>query len=143
MKKIFIISILILFLASFTSCEEQFRTEVPELISFTYEPLPAIAGTTTTFTIEAKAEHAVIWYGESDSDYDQHLVDPDPENTGAVLNLEYDDDLEYYTATRNRRYAEPGSYSVYLILSNIGELGDVVEQVVEKLEVEVQAPPAE
>lgn len=136
MKKITTYTWLALLVALLVSCEQQYKVDSPEIISFTYEE-PAYARERISFEIEAHGDNAVIWSGTEGSDYDMHLASPDGDNIGEPVNLEYDKLEGVDKGSIRFLYDEPGTYKAVLIITNYGYQGDVIETAIKELEVSV------
>ena len=139
MKKSFLYCLAVMLILAAGSCEQKFDAEPPEILSFTYEPMPASAGAYIVLTAEVQAENAVIWVGTENSDYDAYLAGPTPTNQGLVMSLEYDKLNDIYVGTRSNRYTEPGNYKVVLVVSNAGDLGESIERKIQIIDLEVQS----
>jgi len=140
MKKIVIyLSLVVLALATI-SCEQQFIAEIPEILRFDYEPVPAVAGTFTKFNIEAQADMAVLWYGTATSDYDAYLTSPTVGNAGVPLVLVHDKINDIYSTSKSFNYPAAGNYKAVLVVTNVGDLGETLEQVTQTIEFTVQEP---
>ncbi len=141
MKNILVILSIGFLLIGFSSCEQNFSPETPEILSFSYDSLPAVAGVSGTFSIEANGEFAVMWLGTETSDYDAHLASPNIENKGVAVSLEYDKTKGFSTGEKFQRYTDAGTYKVVLIVSNVGDLGELVEQTTEEMTLIVEEAP--
>lgn len=142
MKNILKYLSIVLLALSLGSCEQKFTAEVPEVLLFTYDPMPAVAGSATTFSIETNADLAVLWSGLENSKYDEHLLTPSVDNKGVSISLEYDRFDDVYKGSKFINFPTDSSYHVMLVLTNVGDLGEVIEQITEELTVVVEpAPP--
>jgi len=143
MKRLQIYIVLLMAGMALFSCEEKFKVETPSIVTFSYDPVPAVAGEIVTFQMEVDAQQAVIWYGFEGSDYELNQTAPNHDNTGTYLSLELNDSTGLYTTERAVRYAEPGTYHVALIATNVGEFGEVILQATKEMDLVVEPAPAE
>ena len=141
MKNIIIFLFITFLSIGLGSCEQKFKIDPPQLISFTYEPDPAVMGTVTIFSVEANADMAVIWSGLDNSNYDEYITNPTTTNKGVAVSLEYDKLDEVYKGSKFFIYPKDSTYKVVLILTNVGEMGNAIEQTVHELTLDVTAPP--
>ena len=125
-----------LFALLFLSCEE--KVETPEITNFIAEPATAAINKEVYFTMEHTGDFAVIWTGETGSNYDAYLeqiatpagVDDNVVSThdrGAIVN----------STTYMKRYRTAGVYTAVLIVSNAGDMGQTYERAMETVEVTI------
>lgn len=101
-------------------------------------------GTTVNFKLEGISDKAVIWTGDSiiggiSHDYDLFLESgKDPVNYSGVSLIATTEKYDY-----QHQYGLPGSYTVYVIVTNVGNKGQTVEQAVATLTVNVADPDNE
>ena len=153
MKKIIISLSIVALIVGFSSCEQKFPMEDPEIISFCFVQKDTIfAGATVTFELEALGDLAVIWTGlKADpedpdakfSDYDAFLASPSNLNRGTSIVLEWDNLKEVYTSSRGLPYKVPGTFKAVLVVSSIGYKGEVTESVTEELMLTITPLPEE
>ncbi len=125
------------------SCAQKFKVETPEIGAITYDREVITAGGQVIFSAEVNADYAVIWSGTAESDYDRHLSSPSNENTGLTMTIDFDKLTGVYTATRSVSYPEAGTFKVVIVASNVGDLGETIEQVTKDISVTVVEAPVE
>ncbi len=130
------LSILIL-LVGLVSCEQQFTIETPEIISFKYDSSMANPNRNTTFEIEVIGDFAVIWGGGAAHDYHANLANPSNEVEGRRVNLLYDKLTMSYKGSATVTYDTTGSFTAVLIVSNIGYQGEIIEQAIQEMSVDI------
>lgn len=119
--------ILIVIAGIFAACEE-YEIETPVISEFTASKTSGTVGDTVLFTINTLADHTVLWFGDSESDYyglQDLLNNPNKEEN---VTRDYPEGVilteDEYTgeAPIEHIYSEAGQFKVVLIVRNIGGL---------------------
>ncbi len=145
MKKMFKYIVVLCFLVLLIACEKQ--AEEPEILLFEAIPSTVAVGKEVKFRYQVKAEYVTIWTGNQKTsqinrEYNGFLeqISNPPMDAEKSVNrfynkgiaLEVTDTTYVYTLYKN-----PGTYTVVLIATNSGKLGEELKRKQASLQLEV------
>ncbi len=151
MKKIFKYLFLPSFIILFIACEKE--VEEPEILLFEAVPSTIAPLEEVTFRIQVKADYLSLWPGEyvegartGNSSYEKYLeeIGNPPPDAEKSVNRFYDKGLALSvtdTVFRYNLYENPGLYTVVLIATNVGKLGEEYKRKQASIQVQVSEAP--
>jgi len=131
------IVLIVLCTALFLSCEK--KVEKPVITEFIAEPATAVVNQEVYFTVEHTGDYAVIWTGDLKSNYDAYLeqIANPPSDVERNVVSSHDKGAIMTSTTYMKRYLTAGVYTVVVIVSNVGDMGETIEQAMETLEITI------
>jgi hypothetical protein len=144
MKKIFKYFFILCFIVLFVACEK--KTEEPEIILFEAVPSTITLGEAVTFRLEVEADYVTLWTGNQETsninrDYSGYLEQiNNPPDADEAVNRFYNKGIALAvtdTAFVYTLYKEAGTYTVVLIVTNAGKLGEEYKRKQASLQIEV------
>ncbi len=144
-KYLFLISFII-----FIACEKE--VEDPEIILFEAVPSTIAQLEEVTFRIQVEADYISLWPGEyfegakNNSSYDKYLeeISNPPPDAERSVNRFFDKGIALSitdTAFKYSLYENAGLYTVVLIVTNVGKMGEEYKRKQASIQVEVLEAP--
>ena len=149
MNKMFKYFYVLCFIVLFIACEK--KVEEPEILLFEAVPSTVVEGESVTFRYQVKAEYVTLWTGDpvftttgqliNYRDYNGYLEQiNNPPDTNEAVNKYYNKGIALAVTDSSYVYSlykEAGSYTVVLIVTNAGKMGEEYKRKQASIQVEV------
>jgi len=121
----------------FYACEQEFKVELPDIVEFSTENTSTEVLSAVSFKIIVNADAAVVWTGDSLSNYESYIENPNKGMSGKAVSIAFDQNVNAKTGKISMKYKEPGIYNVVLVATNVSELGENVLVAIKEITVQI------